>query len=1014
MNANAARKSVNSKSRRRHPSTSTHCDEFTPESKHSPWNSLHAVGILSRKKGSIPAGQPANRRRQYGLRARPGSYGRERPSDRKLDPKEPMLTLPQPAVDLVDPHTQSPDDVAHALTTTIAEGLPVSEASARLDSHGRNELAEAARRPAFLRFLDQFRDVLILILLLAAVVSFAVSGELKTPVVVLAVVLLNAVIGFVQENKAEASLEALKKMLSSNAKVRRSGEVMSVPTPELVPGDIVLVEAGDRIPADGRLVLAVNLEIEEAALTGESHPSTKSVDAVERSDAPLGDRSCMTYMNTTVTRGRGELIVTATGMSTEIGRIAGLLRATEPEKTPLQRQLDGLAHSLAKLSAIIVVAVFVIGLVRGDSVSELLNLAVALAVATIPEGLPAVTAVTLAIGVAKMAKKNAIVKRLASVETLGCTNIICSDKTGTLTLNEMTARRIIVQGREHVVSGEGYSPVGEIERVAGDLPFAMDAALLGMALCNDAVIRNEDGAWNLVGDPTEGALVVLAAKGDVEAPEMRNRFPRVAEVPFDSATKVMATFHELADASGHPIIRMFVKGAPDVVMARSATAIDATGIATPMRSNEADLLAHNDRLAGEGLRVLAIAQRDFSVEAWSDFVADGADPAGLVDELTLLALVGIVDPPRPEAKTAIAEARRAGIAVKMITGDHAVTAQAIGTELGLSNGPVVAVTGADLDRMDDAELDRRIDEISVFARVAPEHKIRLVAALQRKGNVVAMTGDGVNDAPALKKADMGVAMGITGTEVTKEAATMVLADDNFATIVGAVKRGRTIYDNIVKFVRFQLSTTLGFALLFLGASILGIAHGKPFAAIAILWVNIIMDGPPAMALGLDKGDADIMERSPRPLTERILTKDRWSAIGFSSIVMAIGTLMILVWAPGPEAEAGVATVAGTMAFNTFVLFQFFNILNARSDRNSVFRRQTFTNPQLWMALGAVIVLQIGVTHVGFMQKLFDTTSISGVQWLISVAVASSVLWLEEIRKVVVRHRSTVNNKEVLR
>ena len=350
----------------------------------------------------------------------------------------------------------------------------------------------------------------------------------------------------------------------------------------------------------------------------------------------------------------------------------------------------------------------------------------------------------------------------------------------------------------------------------------------------------------------------------------------------------------------------------------------------------------------------------------------------------------------------------------MITGDHAVTAQAIGTELGLSNGPVVAVTGADLDRMDDAELDRRIDEISVFARVAPEHKIRLVAALQRKGNVVAMTGDGVNDAPALKKADMGVAMGITGTEVTKEAATMVLADDNFATIVGAVKRGRTIYDNIVKFVRFQLSTTLGFALLFLGASILGIAHGKPFAAIAILWVNIIMDGPPAMALGLDKGDADIMERSPRPLTERILTKDRWSAIGFSSIVMAIGTLMILVWAPGPEAEAGVATVAGTMAFNTFVLFQFFNILNARSDRNTVFRRQTFTNPQLWMALGAVIVLQIGVTHVGFMQKLFDTTSISGVQWLISVAVASSVLWLEEIRKVVVRHRSTVNNKEVLR
>ncbi|MEY4362351.1 MAG: hypothetical protein RL391_1657, partial [Actinomycetota bacterium] len=897
---------------------------------------------------------------------------------------------------------------AHGTSTDT--GLTYTAAADRLASHGRNELAEAARRPAWLRFLDQFRDVLIGILLVAAVVSFVVSGELKTPIVVLAVVLLNAVIGFVQENRAEASLEALKKMLTSNAKVRRSGEVLSIPTAEIVPGDIVLVEAGDRIPADGRLALAANLEIEEAALTGESHPSAKSTDTVARADAPLGDRSCMAYMNTTVTRGRGEIIVTATGMSTEIGRIAGLLRATEPEKTPLQRQLEGLAHSLAKLSAAIVVAVFAIGLLRGDGVSELLNLAVALAVATIPEGLPAVTAVTLAIGVAKMAKRNAIVKRLASVETLGCTSIICSDKTGTLTLNEMTARRIVLQGREHSVTGEGYSPVGTIEHLSGDIPFAMDAALLGMALCNDAVIRNEDGAWNLVGDPTEGALVVLAAKGGIDAPSIRQRYPRVAEVPFDSATKIMATFHEVADSSGQPVIRMFVKGAPDVVMARSASAIDVNGFASPISSSLPDLTSHNDRLAGEGLRVLAIAQRDFSIEAWDEFGTSKADPSVLVDELTLLALIGIVDPPRPEAKVAIAEARQAGITVKMITGDHAVTAQAIGTELGLADGSVIAVTGADLDRMDDAELDCRIDDISVFARVAPEHKIRLVAALQRKGNVVAMTGDGVNDAPALKKADMGVAMGITGTEVTKEAATMVLADDNFATIVGAVKRGRTIYDNIVKFVRFQLSTTLGFALLFLGASILGIAHGKPFAAIAILWVNIIMDGPPAMALGLDQGDADIMRRSPRPLTERILTRDRWTAIGFSSIVMAIGTLGVLAWAPGPEAEAGVATVAGTMAFNTFVLFQFFNILNARSDRNSVFRRQTFSNTQLWLALGAVILLQIGVTHVGFMQNLFDTTSISATQWLVSIAVASSVLWLEEIRKVFVRRQSL--NKEV--
>ena len=907
---------------------------------------------------------------------------------------------------VASPHTSDSVVVASSLGTDIGSGLTAAQIDERMRVHGPNRLAESKRRPTILRFLDQFRDLLIAILLVAAVVSFVVSGELKTPLVVLVVVFANAIIGFVQENRAEASLEALKKMLTASSRVRRNGEVQSVATDQLVPGDVVLVEAGDRIPADGRLLLAANLEIEEAALTGESQPSEKSIAAISRIDAPIGDRSCMTYMNTTVTRGRGEFIVTATGMNTEIGRIAGLLRETETEKTPLQKQLEGLAHSLAKLSGVIVLAVFVIGLIRGNSVSELLNLAVALAVATIPEGLPAVTAVTLAVGVSKMAKKNAIVKRLASVETLGCTSIICSDKTGTLTLNEMTARTLVVQNREHNVTGEGYSPAGNIEDRVGDVPFTMDNALLGMALCNDAVIRNEEGEWKLVGDPTEGALVVLAAKGDIDVADVRTRYPRIAEVPFDSATKVMATFHEVVGSSGERVVRMFVKGAPDVVLERSSLAIGSDGSAQPIESLRAELLGHNDRMGDQGLRVLAVAQRDIDPEAWNEFTDSGADPSILVSDLVLTALIGIVDPPRPEAKLAIAEARSAGITVKMITGDHAVTARAIGRELGLGrDGDVIAVTGNDLDHMSDEELDARIDDISVFARVAPEHKIRLVAALQRKGRIVAMTGDGVNDAPALKKADMGVAMGITGTEVTKEAATMVLTDDNFATIVGAVKRGRTIYDNIVKFVRFQLSTTLGFAMLFLAASIFDIANGKPFAAIAILWVNIIMDGPPAMALGLDKGDSDIMKRAPRPVAEKILTPQRWGAIVFSSVIMAIATLLVLVFAPGPEAEAGTATVAGTMAFNTFVLFQFFNILNARSDRNSVFRRQTLTNRHLWVALAAVILLQVGVTHVGFMQRLFDTTSISGAQWLIAIAVASSVLWLEELRKAIVRRRS---------
>jgi Ca2+-transporting ATPase len=901
-------------------------------------------------------------------------------------------------------HARPFSEVAEELQVDVSTGLSSNDASVRLESYGLNQLAEAKRRPALLRFLDQFRDVLILILLGAAVVSFVVSRELKTPLVVLVVVLLNSFIGFIQEQRADASLNALKKMLASNTRVRRDGKTLSVPSGEVVPGDVVLVEAGDRVPADGRIAVAVNLEIDESALTGESQPAAKSNDVVTRAEAALGDRICMAYMNTTVTRGRAELIVTSTGMSTEIGRIAGLLRATEIEQSPLQRQLEGLAHSLAKLSAVIVAAVVAIGLWRGDGISDILNLAVALAVATIPEGLPAVTAVTLAIGVATMAKQNAIVKRLSSVETLGCTSVICSDKTGTLTLNEMTARRLVSAGVELAVSGEGYSPIGEISGERSEAPFALENALIGMALCSDAVVHEVEGEWSLVGDPTEGALVVLAMKGGVDVLGARSSHPRVAEVPFDSSLKFMATFHRLATTSGNEVVRMFVKGAPDVILDRSSTVIGNGGAALAMVDARGDLLAHNDRLAGEGMRVIAIAQRDFPLDAWTEFESSGIPPVDLVGDLVLLSLVGIVDPPRPEAKLAIAEAKQAGIDVKMITGDHASTARAIGKELGLIEGSATAVTGAELDTLSDDELDRRIDEVSVFARVAPEHKIRLVAALQRKNRVVAMTGDGVNDAPALKKSDIGVAMGITGTEVTKEAATMVLTDDNFTTIVGAVKRGRAIYDNIVKFVRFQLSTTLGFALLFLAASITGIADGKPFAAIAVLWVNLIMDGPPAMALGLDRPDFGVMQRRPRPMSERILTKSRWVAVSFASVIMAGGTLLVLAFAPGDAAKAGVATVAGTMAFNTFVLFQFFNILNVRNDRLTVFRRETLRNRNLWGALVAVISLQIGVTHWGPMQRLFDTTAISLVQWGVCALVASTVLWLEELRKFVVRTR----------
>jgi P-type Ca2+ transporter type 2C len=929
-----------------------------------------------------------------------------------------MLTVPpgsgRPVAGSAAYHTIDTRTAVTWLSVDPAAGLDATEVARRRDEHGANVLAEAARVPAWRRFVAQFEDLLILILLAAAVVSFVVAKELKTPIVVLTVVLLNAIIGFVQENRAEASLEALRKMLLTQSRVRRGGEMHNVPSEDLVPGDIVLVEAGDRIPADGRLLTATNLEIEEAALTGESHPTEKSTDAISGDgDLALGDRRNMAYMNTTVTRGRGELLVTGTGMGTEIGRIAGLLRSTEAERTPLQKQLDGLAHSLAMLAGVIVALVFAIGLIRGQDVGELFLTAVALAVASIPEGLPAVTVVTLAVGVSKMAKQNAIVKRLASVETLGCTSVICSDKTGTLTLNQMTACDLVIQGRAHRVTGEGYAPEGKIESADGDEPFAIDAALTAMALCSDAVVRRDDDTWELVGDPTEGALTVLAAKGGINVEHFRHHHPRLAEVPFDSANKFMATAHEMTTSSGRRVVRLLVKGAPDVLIARSSSAIGPDGGAMPIDEDRATLLEHNDRLGRDGLRVLAVAQREIGIEEWHELISSGTEPIALVHDLTLLALIGIIDPPRPEAKRAIAEAHSAGIEVKMITGDHAVTAAAIGVQLGLARDrEVVAVTGRDLDGMSDDELERRIDDIDVFARVAPEHKMRLVAALQRRGNVVAMTGDGVNDAPALKKADMGVAMGITGTEVTKEAATMVLTDDNFATIVGAVRQGRTIYDNIVKFVRFQLSTTLGFAGLFLMSAILGVAGGKPFTAIAILWVNIIMDGPPAMALGVDKAPVDIMERRPRPLSERILTRRRWTAIAFAAAVMAIGTLAVLAWAPGTDPEAGTATIAGTMAFNTFVLFQFFNILNARSDTATVFSRYTFSNRVLWLALTAVVLLQVGVTHLGPLQRLFDTRSISATQWLICAAVASSVLWMEEIRKAFVRRRANHLNEAV--
>ena len=860
-----------------------------------------------------------------------------------------------------------------------ASGLSTAEAARRLATHGANRLAETPPRPVWRKFLDQFRSLLVLILLAAAVLA-ALVGELKDALVIFVVVLLNATLGFVQEHRAENALAALRQMLAPSARVRRDGVLQQVAASDLVPGDILLLEAGDRISADARVLLASSAEVAEAALTGESQAVSKATNPVHRKSA-LAERRSMVFMNTVVTRGRLEVLVVATGMATEMGRLAGLLAQAVEKSTPLQVQLDALGKRLALIAGVVVGIMFLAGLARGDDLARTAMTAIALAVAAIPEGLPAVVTLTLALGMARMARRNAIVKRLGAVETLGCTTVICSDKTGTLTHNEMTARALVVAGRQLAVSGEGYAATGALSTHDGSPLPALDQTLMPAVLCADA--RLDSG--ELVGDPTEGALLALAAKAGMNVDELRTAHPRLAEIPFDSAVKFMATAHAEGDQ-----VRLWFKGAPDVLLARSqrwatngvSTALDDAARTTLQRSNA--------ELAGKAMRVLALATRTVPAAEF--------DPSGdlmpWAQDLTLLALVGIIDPPRAEAKLAIATCKEAGIAVKMITGDHPLTAAAIARELGLVGE---AHEGRELDGLDDAALAAMIERSAVFARVAPEHKMRIVAALQAQGHVVAMTGDGVNDAPALKTADIGIAMGITGTEVSKEAATLVLADDNFATIVRAVEEGRTIYDNIVKFVRFQLATNIGAILTVLGASLAGLA--TPFTAIQILWVNLIMDGPPAMTLGVEPPRPGLMQQTPRPASAAILSLARLWRLGLYGLTMAAGTLAVYAHT---LSTGNSPTQATTLAFTTFVLFQWFNIFNARSEFESALNRQFFTNGKLWIALAAVAVLQVLAVHWGPAQTIFDTTALTAHQWLLAITVASSTLLLDEARKLGLR------------
>jgi Ca2+-transporting ATPase len=881
-------------------------------------------------------------------------------------------------------------EVAKQFGVDPAQGLSADEARKRLQEHGPNRLAGTKKESGFRAFVRQYEDFMQMVLLVAAVLNLIVTQDVGTSVVLAGLTVFNAVVGLRQEAKAEESVKALANMMKTIARVRRDGQSVEVDAEELVPGDVVLVEAGNRIPADARICVAATLEIEEAALTGESLPVAKSIVPVPGDDVPLGDRTCVAYMNTSVTRGRGEMVVTATGMDTEIGHIADLLANTETDKTPLQKQLDALSRIIAMIAGVALVLVIVLGLLRGESFDTLFITGVALAVAAIPTGLPAVVTALLSLGTREIARRNAIVKRLPAVETLGSTSVICSDKTGTLTLNKMTARELVIPGQNRfTVSGEGYGTEGEIKHVGGSR-IDLDPYLLPMVLCADAVLDGEA----LIGDPTEGALIVLGAKGGLDIEETRRTFPRVAEVPFDSEYKFMATFHEMEGANGEPVVRCYVKGAPDVLISRAGSYRNPDGSLLPVTDENRQLaMDANDGIAEAGERVMVVAQRDFPRAGFSA----GGDLIGLVEDLTLLAMVGIVDPPRSEAKAAIAECKAAGIRVRMITGDHATTAAAIAAELGIEGR---AITGTEFAAMSDEQLLEELPDIGVVARVAPEDKIRLVQLLKRMGNVAAMTGDGVNDAPALKAADIGVAMGITGTEVSKEAAVMILTDDNFATIVNAVAYGRALYDNLLKYLRFQMSTLVAYIAIFLGAGIIGIANGAPLNPLQILWLNMVVDIPIAIALGFDRPTAGLMNRPPRPVGAPVLSTADWIRLCIQGAVMTTGALV--AYQIGDE--QGDAILASTMLLTTLSLFHLAAGLLSRDQHNTIFDRDALPGATQLRRYGVALLAIIAVTAIDLLERIFDTTGLNFEQWSICVGLAASLVVVEEAIKLVLRWR----------
>ncbi|MFB8202202.1 cation-translocating P-type ATPase [Kitasatospora purpeofusca] len=882
-------------------------------------------------------------------------------------------------------HTRTPEQVAARLGVDPAVGLSAARAAELLAADGPNTLPEEKRKPDWLRFLDQYRSYMQIILVAAAVVSMAI-GEWTTAVLLIVLTLLNALVGLRQEGKAESAMNALKSMMEATARVRRDGAEAEIPAEQLVVGDIVLVAAGDEVPADGRIVVAGSLQIDESALTGESVPAAKDAGTLTVADLGPGDRTNMAFMNTPVTHGSGLLVVTATGGGTELGRISRMLSATRKEQSPLTRELNTLTLWIAAAAGLTMVVMFALGRSRDQAWDTLFVSAVSLAIAAIPEALPTVSQVILSVGSLKLAERNAIVKELPSVETLGFTSAVNSDKTGTLTMNQMTVVEVVSPTDRYTVSGTGYRLDGRIHHAAGSSP-GIEDAVLPYLVANDAELV--DGA--VVGDPTEGALLVLGHKAGLDIAATRERFPRLAVLPFDPGYKLMASFNEAKDADGRPVVRCFVKGAAPAVTARAADAL-ADGAGIPWDEELAGRArAQNERMGAEGLRVMAAAYRDLDP---ADFDPAG-DLLGYVTELRMTSLVGMVDPPREESKAAIADAQAAHIRVRMVTGDDVTTGAAIARRLGIGGE---AVLGAEFAAWSEQERLDRIDGIGVVGRVAPEHKVLLAATLKQKGDVVAMTGDGVNDAPAIKAADIGIAMG-SGTEVAKNASRMVLADDNFATIVYAVEEGRKLYDNLTKYIRFVLVLLVTFVLTFLGAAVLNIAAGEPFTPPQVLWIHFVVNAPFGFALGFDRASPGLMRRTPRPRGESVLTGPVLITVGLAGLAVTAALLGLIKLG---ERHYDSLPIGNSMAFTAFALCLIVAAYECRSERGSALGVSTFDSKQMNRAALGELVLAVLVTQMDVFHRILGTTDLDARQfgWALLAAVILLALW--ELGKLLAR------------